>query len=193
MLTPTKKLRGVSKKNLILKIRALEAELELMRSFQNDKKTAKAVTEEGRAIIKTVTSKSVFDPFFGQKVQKVELVPQLTLEEKNLALAKQKLEAIRMIKQRTGMDLKKAKDLVDKWLEQNPNVVKAGSFGVPINPPLPEYPDNGHRLSRYEIDDINRGLKLQAIKSIKSRTKLGLKECKDMVDVYCARKAAAKF
>lgn len=83
-----------------------------------------------------------------------------------------KIEAIKLLRETTGISLKRAKAEIDR-LE--------GRLSAPT--PRPEaQPDDGRALLR-EVDAlIGQGRKIEAIKLLRERTGVGLKEAKQQVD-----------
>ena len=79
------------------------------------------------------------------------------------------LEAIRLLRRRTGLGLKEAKDVVDR-----------GGFGdaavFPAAAPMPA------ALPPAVVAALHHGDKIEAIKLLRSETGLGLKEAKDAIE-----------
>jgi len=90
----------------------------------------------------------------------------------------QKIEAIKLVRELTGLGLKEAKDLVDK-MEQG-KTVEISRQGSPISP--------GHDFrTQANLEEMIRsacasGKKIEAIKILRLQTNLGLKEAKDVVE-----------
>lgn len=97
-------------------------------------------------------------------------------EIRALAQSGNKIEAIRRYRERTGVGLKEAKDFVDALAAgENPTV--AAPMAIPPGSP------SGHPAIGPEIDALLiGGQKIQAVKLVRERTGLGLKESKDLVD-----------
>lgn len=99
----------------------------------------------------------------------------------SLARARKKIEAIKYIKDQSSLALKEAKELVEKLEE---------GLISPAQAHIHFYPDRDievHRgKSAYQfhriINFISSDKKLRAIKELKKLTKLGLKDCKQIVD-----------
>lgn len=102
-----------------------------------------------------------------------------------LLAAGKKIEAVKLVRERTGLGLKEAKDFVD-GLEQ----------GAPAAPAVPVTPgQQGGILGELRsvmamTDDVNReiqallaaGKKIEAIKLVRERTGMNLKQAKDLVE-----------
>jgi ribosomal protein L7/L12 len=93
------------------------------------------------------------------------------LEDEILRLlaGSRKIEAIKLCRERMGLGLKEAKDLVDG--------LEAGRRGAPP----PAAPGDADLL-----DLVRAGRKIEAVKLCRERTGLGLKEAKDAVDALAA-------
>ncbi len=102
-----------------------------------------------------------------------------------LLAAGKKIEAVKLVRERTGLGLKEAKDFVD-GLEQP-------AFAVPAIPMTPGQQGDipGDLRSIMAIaDDVNRevqallaaGKKIEAIKLVCERTGMNLKQAKDLVE-----------
>jgi len=88
-----------------------------------------------------------------------------------------KIEAIKLLREHTGVGLKEAKDAVEA-LERN--------AAAPLPAAAPEVPMSPH-LASLDIDPevrllLQRGNKIAAIKRVRELTGWGLKESKDYVD-----------
>ena len=100
-----------------------------------------------------------------------------------------KVEAIKIIREQTGLGLKEAKDLVDNY-SANPGPSAHGSSSDQ---------DNGFASSSDQINmplealgELSRGNKIGAIKIIRERHRVGLKEAKDFVEDYIDGNPALK-
>ena len=80
-----------------------------------------------------------------------------------------KIEAIKLLREETGMSLVEAKDLIDSADAQNPARSIPGAQGTTV-------------LSSAVLDKLMQGNKIEAIKTLRNETGLGLKEAKDMVE-----------
>lgn len=89
-----------------------------------------------------------------------------------------KIEAIKLYREQTGLGLKEAKDAVD-------GLEKAVNAGLPIDSmltaPVPTNPAQGNWMQEV-MDEIRAGRKINAIKIYRENSGLGLKESKDAVD-----------
>lgn len=108
-------------------------------------------------------------------------VPQGSLDEgevRALLGGGQKIEAIKLVRERTGMGLKEAKDYVDRLEVNAPGTGAAFpevSRGASMNVAEAEHDEQVQALLR-------DGNKLGAIKRVMELTGLGLKEAKELVD-----------
>ncbi len=89
-----------------------------------------------------------------------------------------KIEAIKLYREQTGLGLKEAKDAVDA-------LEKAINAGIPVDsmltaPPSTNLPQ-GNWMQEV-MDEIRAGRKINAIKIYRENSGLGLKESKDAVD-----------
>lgn len=104
------------------------------------------------------------------------------------------LEAIKEVREKTGLNLKESKDLVDDLAKGNlaPYLANPGNPFSTVNPTQKKTASN-QRFEYVYLNDIKiniahiqdllqQGRKLQAIKEIREETGLGLKESKDLVD-----------
>ena len=99
----------------------------------------------------------------------------LTLEVQSLLIQGRKIEAIKLLKERSGIPLEAAKTAVDA-------MEKLGTLGTATL----SITTNTTTLSQQDAAEIQRlirqGKKIEAIKLIRDRTGLGLKEAKDLTD-----------
>ena len=99
-------------------------------------------------------------------------------EIRALAARGNKIEAIKRVRQRTGLGLKEAKDFVEALAAG-----EGGSLPVVSAPAMPG-------TDEQELAEIRalaaRGNKIEAIKRVRQRTGLGLKEAKDFVEALPA-------
>lgn len=100
------------------------------------------------------------------------------LEGELLALLGQQkmIEAVKLCRERTGLGLKEAKDLVDG--------LAAGRRGI-LPAPAPKPPAGP--LDAELLALLKAGKTIEAVKLHRERTGLGLKESKDAVDALAAR------
>jgi len=83
------------------------------------------------------------------------------------------IEAIKIVREETGLDLKEAKDLVDQYATQGPSVkspveVKQGASAL--------------QMPIEAINALQQGSKIEAIRIVRENNRLGLKEAKDFVE-----------
>ena len=79
-----------------------------------------------------------------------------------------KIEAIKLLREATGLGLKESKDAIDEYDGRNPSHAVTASSVSPLPEPVAEA--------------LRRGNKVEAIKLLREKTGLGLKEAKDWVD-----------
>ncbi len=79
------------------------------------------------------------------------------------------IEAIKLLRQATGLGLKEAKDLVDQHVRGEPVSLPA-AVAAPVSLPAPV------------LAALQRGNKIEAIQLLREHTGLGLKDAKDAVD-----------
>jgi ribosomal protein L7/L12 len=77
------------------------------------------------------------------------------------------IEAIKLLRESTGLGLKEAKDVIDEHLRGKPSMAPAASAG---------------RIPSSVAEALQRGNKIEAIRLMREHTGLGLKEAKDAVD-----------
>jgi ribosomal protein L7/L12 len=86
-----------------------------------------------------------------------------------------KIEAIKLVRQHTGLGLKEAKDYVER-LPGAPRLAELPTVVAPASPaPAGSIDDEARAI-------LARGNKIEAIKLVREHTGLGLKEAKDYVD-----------
>ncbi|MEV0274131.1 ribosomal protein L7/L12 [Hamadaea sp. NPDC050747] len=85
----------------------------------------------------------------------------------------QKIQAIKLYRERTGVGLKEAKNAVE--------AMAAGRVPFAVRPPLAGRPP-ADEVAAQAADLKARGQIIQAIKLVREKTGLGLKEAKDFVD-----------
>lgn len=81
----------------------------------------------------------------------------------------EKIEAIKIIREATGIGLKEAKDIVDGY---------DGSALVSL------HPKKDFAMPPEALFALQRGSKIDAIKSVREANKTGLKDAKDFIDDY---------
>lgn len=79
------------------------------------------------------------------------------------------IEAIKLLRQATGLGLKEAKDLIDQHVRGEPVSLPVAAV-APVTLPAPV------------LAALQRGNKIEAIQLLREHTGLGLKEAKDAVD-----------
>lgn len=99
---------------------------------------------------------------------------QLTDEVKALLAQGKKIEAIKLAREKTGFPLEAAKDIVETIEKSGASAHVSFSFKTTITQ-AKELNDQVQHL-------VAQGDKIEAIKLIRERTGLGLKEAKDLVD-----------
>jgi len=88
-----------------------------------------------------------------------------------------KIEAIKLLRETTGLGLKEAKDVVDALQ------VSGGADSETVgNRTVHSDPDAASNLPPGVLDAVRRGRKIEAIKLLRETTGVGLKEAKDVVD-----------
>jgi ribosomal protein L7/L12 len=92
-----------------------------------------------------------------------------------LVTQNKKIEAVKLVRERSGLGLKEAKDWVDALETGQPIALAA----VPTAAPAP--------LDTLELESaarvlVSQGKKIQAVKLVRDHTGLGLKEAKDWVE-----------
>lgn len=78
------------------------------------------------------------------------------------------IEAIKLLRSATGLGLKEAKDVIDRYQSGNPLTHTAA--------------DSINQLPASVLDALQQGNKIEAIKRLREQTGLGLKEAKDAVE-----------
>ena len=94
------------------------------------------------------------------------------------------IEAIKIVRERTGLGLKEAKELVDRH---------AGRVAAEPAPPADAFGEllagGSPRLPPEAVTALAEGRKIDAIRIVREATGLGLKEAKDLVEDHEARPA----
>jgi ribosomal protein L7/L12 len=80
------------------------------------------------------------------------------------------IEAIKLLRASSGLGLKEAKDIVDQHSSGNPTPIVSAAPAGPLPPDV--------------LEALRRGNKIEAIKLLRERTGLGLKEAKDAVEMH---------
>jgi ribosomal protein L7/L12 len=104
----------------------------------------------------------------------------LTDQIKALLARGQKIEAIKLARDKTGFPLDAAKDMVET-IEKSAGAAAAPATAHVAVDPI-ELIRNAKDLSRDVMQLAKQGKKIDAIQLIRSRTGLGLKEAKEIVD-----------
>jgi ribosomal protein L7/L12 len=94
-------------------------------------------------------------------------------EARRLLAAGRKIEAIKLLREQTGLGLKEAKETVEA-LEQ--------SSGARLHGKLADTMRHAQDASEEVKRLVRSGQKIEAIKLVREQTGLGLKEAKDLVD-----------
>lgn len=103
---------------------------------------------------------------------------------RSLVLARQNIEAIKLIRLQKEIGLKEAKDVVDE-LARSGNYTLRTALGAEMPaPPHHALPETIVQVGQDEriIALLRRGQKIEAIKEYRDQTGLGLKEAKDQID-----------
>ena len=82
------------------------------------------------------------------------------------------IAAIKLLRERTGLGLKEAKEVIDQHLSGNPVALAAGARVGMGEVPLPAT----------VVAALQGGNKIEAIRLLREATGLGLKEAKDVID-----------
>lgn len=127
----------------------------------------------------TSAGEAVF--FYGHQPGQTSSVSALDLAEvERLVRAGQKINAIKLVREKKGWGLKEAKDFVDALELGNPNPP------MPAGPPASIFPDpHGAGIDWERIrQELAHGRKIEAIKLYRAQTNVGLKEAKDAVEMF---------
>ncbi len=95
---------------------------------------------------------------------------EMELDARDLLAQGEKLQAIKFVRRKTGMDLKEAAHYVDS-LEQDSEPEELQSEALP-----------GDALKFEARELLAQGKKIQAVKLVREQTGWGLKQSKDFVD-----------
>lgn len=128
-----------------------------------------------------ISSSGEASMFFGNAPGSSPAVPGLDAAEvERLTRAGQKINAIKLVREKTGWGLKESKDYVD--------ALEAGSPTPPIpsRPSKPVFTDSvGGGIDWERIrQELAHGRKIEAIKLYRQYTNVGLKEAKDAVEMF---------
>lgn len=85
------------------------------------------------------------------------------------------IEAIKIIREETGLGLKEAKDLVDQYAAQGPQTKSQ----IEVHQQA-----SGVHMPIEAINALQKGSKIEAIRFIREENKMGLKDAKDFVEQY---------
>ncbi|MCB9134744.1 MAG: ribosomal protein L7/L12 [Anaerolineales bacterium] len=119
--------------------------------------------------------------FYGhQPEQSSSLLGLDVAELQRLARVGQKINAIKLVREKTGWGLKEAKDYVDALEAGNPTPP------IPARTSSPIFSDPvGGGIDWERIrQELAHGRKIEAIKLYRARTNVGLKEAKDAVEMF---------
>ncbi|SDM18075.1 Ribosomal protein L7/L12 [Microbacterium azadirachtae] len=113
------------------------------------------------------------------------LTPAVTARIDALVAAEQRISAIKVLREASGLSLREAKDRIDTWTPSAPAVRPA------VTPPYPQAGSASDALARLSPEvraEIGRLVaadqKISAIKLLREATGLGLKDSKDAVDAW---------
>lgn len=114
------------------------------------------------------------------KISELSQVAPMSLEETvpevmKLLSQDKKIQAIKYVKDNTGVGLKEAKD----WVEKYEASVVAVSPEIDATPVEAYVPD---AITEQARKLLSEGRKMEAVKLVKYNSNLGLKECKDYVE-----------
>ncbi|PRB12508.1 ribosomal protein L7/L12 [Microbacterium sp. MYb62] len=121
------------------------------------------------------------------------LTPDVVAEIDRLVAAGQKIHAIKLYRDRSGVSLKEAKDRIDHWSVSTtaPHlaaVSNATATRSSITPTAPIPSSVRAQLPASVASDIDKlvagGAKIVAIKALREHTGLGLKESKDLIEAW---------
>ncbi len=86
------------------------------------------------------------------------------------------IKAIKRLRELRGIGLKEAKDIIDSYLAQGSDFNEASA------PPI-----NADYLEQAVVDDLKKKGKVAAIKTLRELRGVGLKDAKDIVDLFLAQ------
>ena len=93
-----------------------------------------------------------------------------------------KIEAIKILRNKTGLDLKAAKELIEHYERTGGSIAHTGNVSTFDNASFPSE----------AVAALNAGNKLEAIRIIREKTGMGLKDSKDRVEDYIDHTPALK-
>lgn len=132
---------------------------------------------------RTAAATSVSNPASG-------LTPQVVAEIDRHIAAGQKLQAIKLYRQHSGVGLKEAKDRIDHWSISTtaPHLAAVSHASVAASSITPTPSSVRSSLPSSVVAEIDAlvagGQKITAIKALRERTGFGLKESKDMIEAW---------
>ena len=122
--------------------------------------------------------------FFGTQPEASPSIPGLDMTEvERLTRAGQKINAIKLVREKTGWGLKESKDFVDALEAGKPTPpiqVKPATFPSPV---FSDSHGSGPDWERIR-QELAHGRKIEAIKIYRAQTGVGLKEAKDAVEMF---------
>lgn len=121
------------------------------------------------------------------------LTPDVVAEIDRLVAAGQKIHAVKVYRDRSGVGLKEAKDRIDHWsvsttaphLAAVSNATAVRSSITPATPTVSSVRASLPASVASDIDDlVTGGAKISAIKALREHTGLGLKDSKDLIEAW---------
>lgn len=121
------------------------------------------------------------------------LTPDVVAEIDRLVASGQKIHAIKLYRDRSGVGLKEAKDRIDHWsvsttaphLAAVSNATAVHSSIIPAAPTVSSVRASLPAPVASDIDGlVAGGAKIAAIKTLREHTGLGLKESKDLIEAW---------
>jgi ribosomal protein L7/L12 len=103
-------------------------------------------------------------------------MPETSRQIADLIREGKKIEAIKLLRESTGVDLKQAKDEIDRLSDQVAGQAPPPVLPAPLGKTLTE------SLSKKAVELVRQGKKIQAIKLVREHTGMGLKEAKEEVE-----------
>ncbi len=125
------------------------------------------------------------DPSSPQYQTPVQPSGDMAADVRAMLVRKQKIGAVKMVRERTGWGLKEAKDYVDtiETTGLPPAVMTySNQASSPVAPPRARQDERA--LDTLVRDLLAQDQKIQAVKLVRERTGWGLKEAKDYVDAH---------
>lgn len=113
------------------------------------------------------------------------LPPEVVAEIDRLLAAEQKIQAIKVYRDRTGTSLREAKERIERWVVGSAPATTA----IPLAPSSPTDPaELRATLPATVVAEIDRLVTaeqlIHAIKALREHTGLGLKQSKDAIDAW---------